>query len=45
MVRLDCDGEEARVPFAEIQDASLVMTDELIEAAEREAEAAVLSES
>ena len=45
VVRLDCDGEQASVPYAAIHDASLVMTDDLIEAARREAEAAVLSES
>ncbi len=44
-VRLDCDGEETVVPFGAIGDASLVLTDDLIEAAQREAEAAALSES
>ena len=45
LVRLDCNGEETTVPFGAIEDASLVLTDDLIEAAQRDAEAAALSES
>ena len=44
-VRLDCGGEEAAVPFGEIRNASLVLTDDLIEAAQREARAATVTES
>jgi ribosome maturation factor RimP len=44
-VRLDCGGEEAAVPFGEIRSASLVLTDDLIEAAQREAQAATVTES
>jgi ribosome maturation factor RimP len=43
-VRLDCGGQETVVPFAEISDASLVLTDDLIEAAQREFDAAAQSE-
>ena len=45
IVRLDCEGEEAAIPFGVIRRASLVVTDDLIEAAQREAKAHTLSES
>jgi ribosome maturation factor RimP len=43
-VRLDCGGRETTVPFAEIRAASLVLTDDLIEAAQRDFGAAAHSE-
>lgn len=43
-VRLECDGRETSVPFAEIRAASLVLTDDLIEAAQREMNLAAHSE-
>ena len=43
-VRLDCGGRETTVPFADIRTASLVLTDDLIEAAQREMDAAAHSE-
>ena len=45
LVQLDCDGNKADIPFREILKASLVMTDDLIEAAQREAQAAAQSDS
>lgn len=45
LVKLNCSGEKADIPFQEIQNASLVMTDDLIEAAQREAQAAAPSDS
>jgi len=39
-IRMECEGEYAELPFEEIRRASLVITDELIEAARREASAA-----
>lgn len=45
LVQLDCGGNRADIPFQEIQDAALVMTDDLIEAAHREAQAAAQSDS
>jgi len=44
LVKLDCGGQKAEIPFQEILKASLVLTDDLIEAAQREAEAAVHSD-
>lgn len=44
-VHLDCDGGDAPIPFGEIRSASLVLTDDLIEAAQREADEASLSDS
>ncbi len=44
-VQIDCGGDKADIPFQEIQKASLVMTDDLIEAAQREAQAAAQSDS
>lgn len=43
-VCLDCGGRETTVPFAAIRAASLVLTDDLIEAAQREMDAAAHSE-
>ena len=45
LVQLNCGGEIADIPFREIQKASLVITDDLIEAAQREAQAAARSDS
>jgi len=45
LIQLDCDGSRADIPFQEILKASLVMTDDLIEAAQREAQAAAQSDS
>jgi ribosome maturation factor RimP len=45
LVQLDCGGNKADIPFQAILKASLVMTDELIEAAQREAQAAAQSDS
>ncbi len=45
VVRIECDGEEAALPFSGIRRASLVITDELIEAASREAAAAMENDS
>jgi ribosome maturation factor RimP len=44
-VQLICGGEITDIPFQEIQKASLVITDDLIEAAQREAQAATQSDS
>jgi ribosome maturation factor RimP len=44
-VQIDCGGDKADIPFQEILKASLVMTDDLIEAAQREAQAAAQSDS
>jgi ribosome maturation factor RimP len=44
-VRLECRGGEAAIPFGEIREASLVLTDDLLRAAQREADAHSLSES
>lgn len=43
-VHLDCDGQETAVPFADIRAASLVLTDDLIEAAQQEMNAAAHSD-
>lgn len=43
-IQMDCDGESAALPFDEIRRASLVITDELIEVARREASAAAQTE-
>ena len=43
-IQMDCDGECTDLPFEEIRRAKLVITDELIEAARREASAAVQTE-
>ncbi|NKB20431.1 MAG: ribosome maturation factor RimP [Alphaproteobacteria bacterium] len=43
-IQMDCDGESAELPFEDIRRASLVITDELIEAARREASAAAQTE-
>lgn len=45
LVRLNCGSDKAEIPFEEIQKASLVVTDDLIEAVHREAQAAAQSES
>ena len=45
LIRLDCVGSRADIPFQEILKASLVVTDDLIEAAQREAQAAAQSDS
>lgn len=45
LVQLDCGGNKADIPFQEILNAALVMTDDLIEAAQREAQAAAQSDS
>ena len=45
VVQLNCSGDKADIPFQEILNASLVMTDDLIEAAQREAQAAAQSDS
>ena len=45
LVQLDCGGNRADIPFQEILKASLVITDDLIEAAQREAQAAAHSDS
>ncbi len=44
LVQLNCGGNKADIPFQEILKASLVMTDDLIEAAQREAQAAAQSD-
>ena len=41
LVQMDCDGVAAAIPFSGIRRASLVVTDDLIEAATRDAEAAL----
>ncbi len=41
LVHVDCDGAMAAIPFSGIRRASLVVTDDLIEAATRDAEAAL----
>jgi ribosome maturation factor RimP len=41
LVRIECDGAVAAIPFPGIRRASLVVTDDLIEAAAREANAAL----
>lgn len=43
-VHLDCGGLETAVPFADIRAASLVLTDDLIEAAQQEMNAAAHSD-
>lgn len=43
-IRLDCGGQKTDIPFGEIVKASLVLTDDLIEAAQRDGEAAVGSD-
>ena len=43
-IQMECDGGNAALPFDEIRRASLVITDELIEAARREASAAAQTE-
>ena len=43
-VRLDCGGHETTVPFSDIRAASLVLTDDLIEAAQQEMNGAAESE-
>ena len=45
LVQLNCDGEKADIPFQVIMKASLVITDDLIKAAQREAQAAAQSGS
>jgi len=45
LIQLDCNGNRVDIPFREILKASLVMTDDLIEAAQREAQAAAQSDS
>ena len=45
LVQLDCSGSRADIPFQAILKASLVVTDDLIEAAQREAQAAAQSDS
>ena len=45
LVQLNCGDNEAEIPFREILKASLVMTDDLIEAVQREAQAAAQSDS
>lgn len=45
LVLLDCDGNRAEIPFQKILKASLVLTDDLIKAAQREAQAAAQSDS
>ena len=44
LVKLDCGDHKAEIPFRDILKASLVLTEDLIEAAQREAEAAVHSD-
>jgi len=39
-----CDGEDMRLPYVAIRSASLVLTDELIEATQRAWEAAAANE-
>ena len=39
-IRLEIDGTHTDIPFEEIREASLIITDELIEASRREASAA-----
>ena len=39
-IRLEIDGKYIDIPFEEIREASLIITDELIEASRREASAA-----
>lgn len=41
LVQIECDGAAAAIPFSGIRRASLVVTDDLIEAAAREAKAAL----
>lgn len=41
LVQIECDGAVAAIPFSGIRRASLVVTDDLIEAAAREANAAL----
>jgi ribosome maturation factor RimP len=43
-IQMECDGASTALPFDEIRRASLVITDELIEAARREASAAAQTE-
>ena len=45
LVQLDCDGNREDIPFQEILKASLNLTDDLIEAAQREAQAAAQSDA
>ena len=45
LVQLDCGGKLADIPFPEIVKASLVLTDDLIEAAQQEARAAASFDS
>ena len=45
LVQLNCGDNEAEIPFREILKASLVMTDDLIEAVQREAQAAAQFDS
>lgn len=44
LVRLDCNGNKTDIPFQEITKASLVVTDDLIEAARRESQLAAQSD-
>lgn len=43
-VKMLCDGEDMRLPYVAIRSASLVLTDELIEATQRAWEAAAANE-
>jgi ribosome maturation factor RimP len=43
-IQMECDGESTALPFDDIRRASLVITDELIEAARREVSAAAQTE-
>ena len=45
LVQIKCGGKVTDIPFREIQKASLVLTDDLIKAAQREAQAAAHSDS
>jgi ribosome maturation factor RimP len=45
LIRIDCEGNNADIPFQAILKASVVMTDDLIEAAQREAQLAAQSDS
>ena len=45
LVQINCGGKVTDIPFREIQKASLVLTDDLIKAAQREAQAAAHSDS
>ena len=45
LVELNCGGKKTDIPFQEILKASLIMTDDLIEAVQREAQAAAQSAS